>query len=128
MKLYVYKMVDGVEKSWDDVDYKSECEVVAVFEGKDNQECEAKAADQYGDTDIYGWTYNGDIPMVAGKDDFAEMVRDWQADNTPEHDDLTIDSIDIDNGKWIAVAHDDKATYQLSDNDGNIKIDYLGTR
>lgn len=31
--------------------------IVAEFEGGTNQECEAKAADGYSDTDRYAWTY-----------------------------------------------------------------------
>lgn len=33
-------------------------EVVAIATGKNNEECEEKAADQFGDTDYYGWTYS----------------------------------------------------------------------
>jgi len=58
MKLYVYKMKDGIEKSWDDVDYVNDCEMVDTINGESNEECEAKAAELYGDTDVYGWTYN----------------------------------------------------------------------
>jgi hypothetical protein len=60
MKLSVYKMKDGIEKTWDDVNFETECEVVATIEGNSNEECETAAAEQYGDTDIYGWTY-GDL-------------------------------------------------------------------
>jgi len=59
MKLQVFKMKDGIEKSWDDVDFETEIEVVATVEGETNQECEDKAVEQgFGDTDVYGWTYN----------------------------------------------------------------------
>lgn len=62
------------------------------------------------------------------RDTFEEMIRDWQADNSPEYDDLVIDSIEFDNDEWTALAHDDKALYQISDNgEGNIAINYLGT-
>jgi len=52
-------MKAGVEKNWDDVDFETEIEVVATIEGETNEECEAKVVeDGFGDTDIYGWTYN----------------------------------------------------------------------
>ena len=58
MKLNVFKMKDGVEKNWDDVDYDTEIEVIASFEGETNDECEEKAADAgYDDVDSYGWAY-----------------------------------------------------------------------
>lgn len=59
MNLQVFKMKDGVEKNWDDVDFETEIEVVATIEGETNEECEAKVIEEgFGDTDIYGWTYN----------------------------------------------------------------------
>ena len=64
------------------------------------------------------------------KDDFMEMTRDWQADNT-EYDDLIIDEpeIDEDTGKWEAIAHDGRVTYIITDDgNGNIMINYLGTK
>jgi hypothetical protein len=61
------------------------------------------------------------------KEMFEEMIRDWQADNADEYGELEIDDAVIEGGKWIAVAHDDKNDYQLSDDGtGNIRIDYLG--
>jgi hypothetical protein len=58
LKLNVFKMKDGIEKNWDDVNFETEIEVVASFEGETNEECEEKATDAgYGDTDTYGWTY-----------------------------------------------------------------------
>ena len=33
-------------------------EVVAEIEGADNQSCERSAAEQWGDTEKYGWTYS----------------------------------------------------------------------
>ena len=62
MKLQVFKMKDGIEKSWDDVDFETEIEVVATIEGETNEECESKVLEEgFGDTDIYGWTYNETI-------------------------------------------------------------------
>ena len=63
------------------------------------------------------------------KDDFMEMIRDWQADNT-EYDDLVIDEpeIDEDTGKWEAIAHDANTSYIMFDDGGNIIINYLGTK
>ncbi|MBU3195631.1 hypothetical protein KPL26_02995 [Clostridium algidicarnis] len=59
LNLKVFKMKDGVEKSWDDVNFETEIEVVATIEGETNEECEVKAVDSgFGDNDIYGWTYN----------------------------------------------------------------------
>lgn len=70
-KLYAYKMIDGVDKSWDDIDFQNECIVVAIIKGEDNKECETKAVENgYGDTDIYGWTYIDDIEIA----DDAEYI------------------------------------------------------
>ena len=64
-----------------------------------------------------------------GKGTFEEMIRDWQADHTPEYDSLEIDEPELQDGKWTAAARDDKAEYQLSgDGDGNIVINYVGSR
>lgn len=63
MELYVYKMVDGVTKTWDDVNFQLDCEIVAVVTGEDNEDCETKAFDNgYANDDIYGFTYTKDIP------------------------------------------------------------------
>ena len=62
------------------------------------------------------------------KEMFEEMIMDWQADNAPEYDDLEIEEIKAENGKLIAIAHDEKSDYQLSDDGaGNIVINYLST-
>jgi hypothetical protein len=73
-----------------------------------------------------GFTQKGRINMY--RDDFEEMIKDWQADHAPEYDDLEIDDINFEDGRWIAVAHDKEHTYQLSDEGGDIIINYLGTR
>ena len=58
MKLSVYKMKNGIEKDWDNVDFANECEVVKTIEGNSNEECEKAAVEQgFGDSEIYGWTY-----------------------------------------------------------------------
>jgi hypothetical protein len=63
------------------------------------------------------------------QDMFEEMIRDWRADNAPEYDDLEIDEIKKDGDSWIAITHDDDASYALSDDGrGNIVIGYLGAR
>ena len=63
------------------------------------------------------------------KDDFVEMIRDWQADGAPEYDNLEIEEPKIENGKWVAYTHDGKTTYSLADDGtGNIVINYIGTR
>jgi hypothetical protein len=61
------------------------------------------------------------------KADFLEMIRDWQADHAPEHDDLKIDEPKYEDGKWTAIASDNKCRYILSDDNGNIAINYLDT-
>ena len=62
------------------------------------------------------------------KDTFSAMIWDWQADNAPEYDDLKIGEPHQNNGKWVAVATDNKCSYELSDDgSGNIIINYLGT-
>ena len=59
MKLYVYTTT---AESWDDAN-NANCKVVAIINGTDNADCEAKAGDLYGDTDVYGWTYNDDLSI-----------------------------------------------------------------
>ena len=63
------------------------------------------------------------------KDTFIGMIEDWQADNAPQYDDLTIGDITNDGGKWQAYVTDDKTAYTLADDGtGNIVINYLGTK
>lgn len=69
--------------------------------------------------------------MEYDKDDFMEMIRDWQLDNSPRYDDLEIEeaTFDEDTKEWSAVANDDDTMYLLADNGrGNIAINYLGNR
>jgi hypothetical protein len=68
--------------------------------------------------------------MEYGKDDFMEMIKDWQTDNSPEYDDLKIEEAEInENGKWESIAEDEKCTYSLTDDGtGNIVINYLDTK
>lgn len=66
-----------------------------------------------------------------GKDDFEEMIRDWQADSAPEYDNLEIEEAEYneDNGRWEATASDEKTIYSLTDDGtGNIVLNYIGTR
>lgn len=66
--------------------------------------------------------------LESSKADFEEMIRDWQADHSPEYDDMVVDIIEFDQD-WTAYAHDSKATYTLADDgNGNIRINYLGSR
>jgi len=63
------------------------------------------------------------------KEDFEEMIRDFKADHAEEMEDLVIDEITLEDGKWTATAHDAKTTYSLTDDGtGNIVINYIGTR
>lgn len=67
--------------------------------------------------------------MKYNKEIFEEMIRDWQADNSPEYNDLEIEEIivDGDSKEWVAYCHDEKANYCLTDDgNGNIVINYLG--
>ena len=69
--------------------------------------------------------------MKYDKDDFLEMIKDWQADHAPEMDDLEIEEIEIDEdtNAWIAYAKDGKNSYCLTDDGtGNIIINYLGSK
>jgi hypothetical protein len=69
---------------------------------------------------------------------FESMIDDWRDNNSEEMSDLVIDEIVFDEarssdinlmGEWTALVHDEKCTYQLSDNGtGNIIINYLGTK
>jgi hypothetical protein len=62
------------------------------------------------------------------KEDFLLMIKDWQADHAPEHDDLEIAEPEMGDKDWEAVAYDSKCTYLLTNNNGNIVINYLGTK
>ncbi len=64
---------------------------------------------------------------IKSKEDFLEMVRDWQTDHSPEYDDLAIAEPEIEAGKWTANAKDSKCLYKIIDVDGNIYINYLST-
>ena len=60
------------------------------------------------------------------KETFLEMVRDWQKDRSLEYDDLILD--EFKEGKTdIMYAHDEKTVYELSEYNGDIIINYLGT-
>jgi len=62
LTLQVFKIKDGVEKSWDDVDFETEVEVVTIIEGETKEECESKVVEEgFGDADIYGWSYDETI-------------------------------------------------------------------
>ena len=58
-------------------------------------------------------------------DDFIEMIRDWQADNSPEYDDLIIGDPYLDSEIWYADAEDDTGLYLLMDYRGNVIINYV---
>ena len=62
------------------------------------------------------------------KDDFLEMVKDWQTNTSPLYDDLIIDDPEFEDGEWTATAEDERCSYLLHAVDGNIIIDYLGTK
>jgi len=68
MTLHVYKLSDNCEaKSWYDVDYERDGEVVATIAGDTNAACEAAAANaNYDDMDIYAWGYEAfeDLPVA----------------------------------------------------------------
>jgi hypothetical protein len=49
-------------------------EVVAKINADCNQDCEAVAAHQYGDTDRYGWTYSPAFGANDGLTDNADAV------------------------------------------------------
>ena len=61
-------------------------------------------------------------------DTFIEMIKDWQVDNAPLYDDLIISDAEFVDGEWTATAEDEKCSYLLHAIDGNIIIDYLGTK
>lgn len=68
--------------------------------------------------------------ITTTKEIFEMMIEDWLADHPEEYDDLQIDEPEFDEelGKWTATACDEKATYILVDEDGNIGIYYSGSR
>ena len=65
---------------------------------------------------------------VYAKDTFIEMIKDWQVDNAPLYDDLIISDAEFKYGEWTAIAEDEKRSYLLHEVEGNIIIDYLGTK
>ena len=65
------------------------------------------------------------------KDDFMEMIKDWQKDNAPGYNDLVIDEPEVDKvtGEIGCTASDNIVTYILTDDgNGNIIMNYLGTK
>jgi len=69
--------------------------------------------------------------MEYGKDDFVEMIKNWQVDNSPNYDDLVIVGVEFieDTQEWAAIAEDEKNSYSITDDGlGNIVINYSGTR
>lgn len=64
------------------------------------------------------------------KDDFMEMIRDWQSDNAEEYGELEITEAETDEaGNIVAYAEDKNNTYSLTDDGtGNISINYMGTK
>lgn len=66
-------------------------------------------------------------------DDVTMMVNDWCFDHAgmeDEYGELVLDGDPYyDDGCWQQNAHDDKCDYLLiADAEGNIQIEYLGTR
>ena len=61
---------------------------------------------------------------------FEEMIRDWQADNEPDHADLEIGEIEYNAElkTWTAIAEDKTTTYLLTAKDGNIVLNYSGSK
>jgi len=48
MKLFIYE-AEAFERE--------EFNLIDTIEGADNNDCEAKASSQYGDSDLYKWSY-----------------------------------------------------------------------
>jgi hypothetical protein len=62
------------------------------------------------------------------QDFFMEMIKDWQASNPEEYNDLKINEPELIDGKWQTIAEDQNNTYLLEDINGNITINYLGKK
>lgn len=65
------------------------------------------------------------------KEEFKEMIKDWQKDNAPGYDDLVIGEPEVNEStnEIGCTAADDIVTYILTDDgSGNIIINYLGTK
>ena len=50
-------------------------EIVAIINGNNNAACESKASDEYGDTDVYGWTCSPAIGAADGLIETADQVE-----------------------------------------------------
>ena len=58
MKMYIYKIKDGVKAaSWDNIN-DSDIEIIGIITGKDNAECEQKLKDIPFDSDVMGAGYS----------------------------------------------------------------------
>jgi hypothetical protein len=66
------------------------------------------------------------------KEQMESMLDDWIADHAGEMEDLLIDRETIcynpDIGLWCCEAHDHKHTYTMVACNGDIYIEYHGTR
>ncbi len=59
------------------------------------------------------------------------MVADWMSDNADEMEDIVLDGepyYDEELGAWAQDAHDSTTTYVLVEDNGNIRIEYVGTK
>lgn len=55
--MYIYKIKDDVEKTWGEIDYQNDLELVDTIDGEDNKVCETEATDRGYTDDIYHWQY-----------------------------------------------------------------------
>lgn len=69
------------------------------------------------------------VEIKSERETFKEMIRDWKADRTEEMNDIEVTEIVQEDGQWVAMAHDGKTSYTLTDDGhGNIVLNYLDTR
>jgi len=132
---------DGYTVEEREFDYDLHCFAVIV-EGKREQiitpdsieSMSNVVADLDAGEDVQGWEdgmgntiYTDPDLLVYDEDTFQAMIEDWQADHAEEMEDLVVDfdgiEFDDDARRWVATAHDAKASYSLTDDGtGNIVI------
>ena len=58
LDVYKRQIKDGVEKTWEEIDYQNDLELVDEIEGEDNKVCESEATDRGYTDDVYAWQYS----------------------------------------------------------------------
>lgn len=56
--LTIHKKKENINKTWDIINFNSECDIVDKIEGETNLECSSIAFDKgYGNSELYFWSH-----------------------------------------------------------------------